>query len=85
MAASLKDTDSIVRSLEFGIGFVIHFIMAAVYLLVWYVIDDTNAFAVCVVLVCCARCGRHDTSQNPPQPPKNKKKGGRRAQGLQHL
>lgn len=35
MAASLKDTDSIVKTLEFGIGFVFHFIFAAVYLLVW--------------------------------------------------
>lgn len=35
MAASLKDTDSIVKTLEFGIGFLLHFIFAAVYLLVW--------------------------------------------------
>jgi hypothetical protein len=35
MAQSLKDTDSIVGSLEFGIGCVAHFVMGALYLLVW--------------------------------------------------
>ena len=34
MAASLEDTDSIVRSLQFGIGVALHFVMGAVYLLV---------------------------------------------------
>ncbi|EFJ41662.1 hypothetical protein VOLCADRAFT_98375 [Volvox carteri f. nagariensis] len=31
----LKDTDTIVQSLEFGIGGIIHFVFAAVYLLIW--------------------------------------------------
>lgn len=31
----LQDTDSIVNTLEFGIGFLLHFIFAAIYLLVW--------------------------------------------------
>ncbi|PNH03916.1 Mechanosensitive ion channel protein 9, partial [Tetrabaena socialis] len=35
MARSLKDTETIVQSLEFGIGGVIHFVFAAVYLLIW--------------------------------------------------
>jgi small-conductance mechanosensitive channel len=35
MAQSLKDTDSIVGSLEFGIGVAAHFVMGALYLLVW--------------------------------------------------
>jgi len=35
MAASLKDTDSIVQSLETAIGGVIHFIFVAFYLLIW--------------------------------------------------
>ncbi|KXZ50164.1 hypothetical protein GPECTOR_17g800 [Gonium pectorale] len=35
MARSLRDTETIVQSLEFGIGVVIHFIFAAVYLLIW--------------------------------------------------
>jgi hypothetical protein len=35
MAQSLKDTDSIVGSLEFGIGVAAHFVMGAIYLLVW--------------------------------------------------
>lgn len=34
-ALSLKDTDSIVKSLEFGLGGLFHFVFAAVYLLVW--------------------------------------------------
>lgn len=34
-ALSLKDTDSIVNSLEFGLGGLIHFVFAAVYLLIW--------------------------------------------------
>jgi hypothetical protein len=34
MASSLEDTDSIVRSLQFGIGCAIHFFMSAMYLLV---------------------------------------------------
>lgn len=34
MAASLEDTDSIVRSLQFGIGAALHFVMGAMYLLV---------------------------------------------------
>jgi hypothetical protein len=34
MASSLEDTDSIVRSLQFGIGCALHFMMAALYLLV---------------------------------------------------
>jgi hypothetical protein len=37
MASSLKDTDSIVHTLEFGIGCVFHFLFFAVYLLVWNV------------------------------------------------
>lgn len=37
MASSLKDTDSIVNSLETAIGGVIHFIFAAFYLLIWNV------------------------------------------------
>ena len=37
MAASLKDTDSIVQSLETAIGGVIHFIFVAFYLLIWNV------------------------------------------------
>ena len=35
MAQSLKDTDSIVGSLEFGVGCAAHFVMGALYLLVW--------------------------------------------------
>ncbi len=35
MAQSLKDTDSIVRSLEFGLGAVMHFIFSALYLYIW--------------------------------------------------
>ncbi|GFR52225.1 hypothetical protein Agub_g14676, partial [Astrephomene gubernaculifera] len=35
MARSLQDTETIVQSLEFGIGGVIHFVFAAVYLLIW--------------------------------------------------
>ncbi|KAG2492831.1 hypothetical protein HYH03_008986 [Edaphochlamys debaryana] len=35
MARSLKDTETIVQSLEFGIGAVIHFLFAALYLLIW--------------------------------------------------
>lgn len=31
----LQDTDSIVNTLEFGMGFLLHFIFAAIYLLVW--------------------------------------------------
>ena len=31
-ALSLKDTDSIVKSLEFGLGGLFHFVFAAVYL-----------------------------------------------------
>ena len=34
MAASLEDTDSIVRSLQFGIGVALHFLFGAAYLLV---------------------------------------------------
>lgn len=37
MASSLKDTDSIVSSLETAIGGVIHFIFVAFYLLIWNV------------------------------------------------
>eukprot|EP00775_Hariotina_reticulata_P008975 gene8975-9150_t len=35
MAASLRDTDSIVKTLEFGIGCLTHFLFAAIYLVVW--------------------------------------------------
>eukprot|EP00883_Tetradesmus_obliquus_P002966 jgi/Sobl393_1/1317/SZX72877.1 len=35
MAHSLKDTHSIVATLEAGIGFLFHFVFAAIYLLVW--------------------------------------------------
>eukprot|EP00877_Chromochloris_zofingiensis_P004797 jgi/Chrzof1/14318/UNPLg00590.t1 len=35
MAASLKDTDSIVGSLELGLGTLVHFVFIAFYLLVW--------------------------------------------------
>lgn len=35
IAASIKDTDSVVNSLESGLGMLIHFLAFAVYLLVW--------------------------------------------------
>lgn len=35
IAASIKDTDSVVNSLETGLGMLIHFIFIALYLLVW--------------------------------------------------
>ena len=35
MAASIRDTDSIVSSLETGLGFLVHFLFAAAYLGVW--------------------------------------------------
>lgn len=35
IAASIKDTDSVVNSLETGLGMLIHFIFIAMYLLVW--------------------------------------------------
>jgi hypothetical protein len=44
MANSLKDTDSIVNTLEFGIGFLFHFVFAAAYLLVWGV-DIVKGFS----------------------------------------
>jgi hypothetical protein len=44
MALSLRDTDSIVASLEKGIGAVVHFIFLAFYLLVWDV-DIVKGFS----------------------------------------
>jgi len=44
MAASLKDTDSIVQSLEYAIGCLIHFIFLAFYLLIWEV-DIVKGFS----------------------------------------
>lgn len=35
IACSLKDTNSIVKGLEFGLGVVMHFVGGAVYLLIW--------------------------------------------------
>ncbi len=37
MARALKDTDSIVRSLELSLGAVIHFLFCAIYLTIWCV------------------------------------------------
>ncbi len=37
MARALKDTDSIVRSLELSLGAAIHFLFCAIYLTIWCV------------------------------------------------
>jgi small-conductance mechanosensitive channel len=50
MAASLEDTDSIVRSLQFGVGCALHLVMGAAYLLVWGV-DVLKGFSTFSALV----------------------------------
>ncbi|KAG2491012.1 hypothetical protein HYH03_010684 [Edaphochlamys debaryana] len=51
MARSLRDTDSIVQSLEFSVGAVIHFLFCAIYLSIWGVplLEGFSAFSTTVL------------------------------------
>lgn len=57
IACSLQDTNSIVQSLEFGLGVVMHFIAGAVYLLIWWVLYCHRDLAA--ARSTCPKCALH--------------------------
>jgi hypothetical protein len=89
IAASIKDTDSVVNSLETGLGMLIHFIFIALYLLVWGV----NIVQVRVLLktaqwveqVRCAVVHMLAERARPPPPIPPKRKAGVLLAGLHHI